>query len=370
VKEGDPIIVNTPEGKFKATAGAINPGETPEAEPTVTASTPLGDVEVPLRDVNGLPKDYETAREAHGAPLEQMPQAIADTTLWRRPAPTHDLFAAIRGMGGIRTVGADGKANDAGEKLKDAKKQPGLVNNKAGQDPDKVREALQQDGWFGANGGDTTDDLFELIGKQARGQRVFHPDTQDAEALAQREDIDQQMQAAGVSHADSKQVAAAKLARWRGEQVRRNSPQAEAYRKRLAELGIELSPDATLDDLRDAVAEREAILSADASHPMPEGYEDLLQNDAERSVPADLLYDHAILNADEHEWLASADRGPRGVEGEAPGDAGVGAETGPGSGDAEEAEHPGEHSEVGGEDAREPHQAQLTSQPQSRPTAS
>lgn len=277
------------------------------AGPTLTVSTPAGDVAVPTAQAVALPGAYETARVAHGAPLEQMPQAIADVSELRNAAPRgQTLFQAIRDLGGVRTKGPDGAPTEVG----DVRTQPGVVNNRTGLSPDGLREALQQRGWFGefdqsqtapesgttAKPGDSLDDLTALMRQEASGRanRVYHPT--EADQQVRRSDLEDQMQQAGVGLAEPLPVASAKLAAWRAEQVKQRSPQMAALHQRADFLGVEAKPDATYDDLLADVLEREAI-QGEASATLADHDEDL---------------EYAEFTPDEHEWLSAAGRGAEG----------------------------------------------------------
>jgi hypothetical protein len=140
---GDPVLFQTPEGIAHGTVV----GETPDRQKVI--DTPAGRVVIPPNEAVPLPKDYEGERIAHGAPLEQMPHAIADVGELRAAAPKgYSLFQAMKDLGGIRTKDADGSPTDAGEVLNGVRR-PGLVNNKTGLSPDAMRAALQERGWFG-----------------------------------------------------------------------------------------------------------------------------------------------------------------------------------------------------------------------------
>lgn len=284
-------------------------------------------------NIHALPAAYESARHAFGAPLEQMPQAIEDVRELRKAAPKDDdLFKAIKRLGGVRSVEPDGRPNDVAEILQPdetGKRRipPGLINNKTGLTPDQMREALQGHDWFGQAGdgprkGDHVDDLYELMRQQASGARVYHP-FEDQGGRERRADLEDQMGRAGVAAGDKPPVAAAKLAAWRAEEVKRRAPAMDDLMARAGELGVAVRKGATRDEIQADVLEREAILAADDVLP-PEGYEELVADEIERAFDPEQRYELAVLAADEHDWLAHPDRGSRGAAGEDEGHADLG----------------------------------------------
>lgn len=268
--------------------------------------TPAGVAKVPADQVQALPDAYEAPRIAAGAPLEQMPQAIADTSEWQKAAPPKQtLFQAMKDLGGIQSRDSNGVPDGDVVQALDGVRRSGLINNKSGLTPDGMREALQERGWFGetdisqatggeaaARPGDDINDLFDMMGREASGQKVYHPADETPQILARRADLDAQMQAAGVASNDPLPVGAAKLAAWRAEQTAKLSPSMEALRDRAQQLGVEADPDATHDALLHDVVEREAIQD-DANGETADHYEN--QVDAQ-------------LTPEEHEWLAAAGR--------------------------------------------------------------
>lgn len=327
---GDPVLFQTPEGIAHGTVIGQNPDH------QVVVDTPAGPVTVPPDQAVPLPKDYESERIVHGAPLEQMPQAIADAAELRQAAPKgYSLFQAMKDLGGIRTKEPDGSPIGDVADVLDKVRRPGLVNNKTGLTPDAMRAALQERGWFGAfdqsqgaedfgeaKPGDDLNSLYEIMRREAAGKKVLHPS--ESGSGERRADLEDQMRQAGVALSDAPETAAAKLAAWRGEQVLARSPQTEALRERATELGLKPRDGAPYDEILADVLEREA-LSDEADGWTWDHGEDRTDS---------------VLTSDEHEWLTAAGRRPEGERDPAfPAPAALG-ETGDRPGAQEGAEEP------------------------------
>lgn len=155
------------------------------------------------------------------------PYAMEDVMRARAPMPKDQtLFDAIRAMGGIKDVGGDVNQIMAG--YKNPRFQKRLVNPN-GLDPDQVRANLQEDGWFGkfedqygpdaqevgSYPGDDTRDLYDLMDREARGQPVYHPESQVPAELESRRLLDEDFGRAGIGANDSNEVAAQKLTDYR-----------------------------------------------------------------------------------------------------------------------------------------------------------
>lgn len=178
--------------------------------------------------------------EAPQLPPEVLPHeleaATTDVRDAREPLPNlPSLLKSIGQDGGIRTRDANGEPTKEGGEiealLKDYKNpafQRRVINNETGKPPDQIRESLQQQGWFGPNAdrgpnasvtgsypGDDIQDMYDMIDREARGDKVYHPESGMDEALHGREGIDEELTRAGVSTSDSTAVAARKLAEWR-----------------------------------------------------------------------------------------------------------------------------------------------------------
>lgn len=288
---------------------------------TPIITTPGRAHRVPTKAMAVLPEDIETARMAEGAPLEQMPQALADAETWKQGAPkSPDLLKELHAKGGLRTVDPlTGKPYDVADLL-DADKgtapgsrkrgtgaMPGLINNKTGLTPEAAREYLRDRGWFGPqeDAGADVDQFAELLRRRMAGERDLHPGDEHRAARQGWTDINEQMTLAGVGAKDDLPTAAAKLARWRGEQVRAELPAGRELIDRAEVLGVEVRDGAPTDEVLADVLEREAIIAADegfVDDGMLDYYEERL--DAE-------------LTSEEHDWLYAATRGAGDLEGEA-----------------------------------------------------
>ena len=305
---GTPVLADTAAGLVHGTVTDVAEDGSPVIQ------TAVGPVAVDPRKVTPLPVDYEAQRVAHGAPLEQMPQAIADVGEYQRAAPKdYNIFQAMKDLGGIRNQRPDGSPEGDVKQILDKVRYPALVNNKSGLSPDEMRAALQQQGWFGefdqgqqaeqdgwsvAKPGDDINELYELMRRQAAakssGKPVLHPSNETAETTARRAELDQQMNEAGVQRTDAPDMAAAKLAAWRGQQVLASGPDMEALHERADQLGVRRRVDTPYEDLLHDVLEREAI-QAESDGWTGDHYENL---------------EDAVLSSEEHEWLTAAGRSP------------------------------------------------------------
>jgi hypothetical protein len=84
--------------------------------------------------------------------------------------PPPDIIDAIRQFGGIKDVGGDLRARGLNEKR-------GIINNKNGLDPDKMREYLAEAGYLGGDtegavSGTTIRDMMDRIDQSLAGNRV------------------------------------------------------------------------------------------------------------------------------------------------------------------------------------------------------
>lgn len=139
------------------------------------------------------------------------------------------LFDTIRELGGIRDDRGDVRQIMQGYKSPRFKKR---VVHEGGQHPDKIREALQEKGWFGptdfnaetgTRSGDDIRDLYDMMDREARGEPVYHPEDRatDGEMDADlRRSLDEELDQAGIKDSDTDEVAAEKLAEYRAKQER------------------------------------------------------------------------------------------------------------------------------------------------------
>lgn len=111
----------------------------------------------PEGGVPELPSFYEP-----GAVFDREVDAIGDTEI-----ETSSLLATIRRLGGIRADGiSDGELERLGVRESGT---TGLVNNRGGLSPDRMREALAEEGLLPSDS--TVDDLFQAIEGEMRGGR-------------------------------------------------------------------------------------------------------------------------------------------------------------------------------------------------------
>ena len=263
-----------------------------------SSTAPAGPETIPTKP----PADYEQARQAEGAPPEQMPQAIADFKEWKSAAPKgYSLFQAIKDMGGIKLKGDDGSllaGPDAAGVLKDIKR-PGLVS-KTGMSPHLMASALADRGWFGPNPGDPAEAFMTALEREAGAgkdpsAKVYHPEATTREAIERRALLDADMAGAGVTRQDSPAEAAAKLAAYRQEMQTQASPEMDALRARADLAGVTHVPGMTYDEMLHDVVKAESA----------QGEQDGWATDHNER----LLDDH-ILTPEDHQWLTAAGRSP------------------------------------------------------------
>jgi|GEM_PF-3067345 len=219
--------------------------------------------------------------------LDQAGKDVADArgAPQARPArPEGSLFDAIRDKGGIRDDRGDVAQIMQGFKGEAFKKR---VVNPDGLAPDEMRRQLQADGWFGgeprhgANAmetgnypGDDIQDLYDLMDREARGEKVYHPDhvpadrTVDYEAQRAR---DEEMDRAGVEPGDSPDVAARKLAEYRASEEA--DFHAREDQRKLDEAVSGGLSDQELEDLYGHGYPREAAEDVAGGQEAPSGHE-------------------------------------------------------------------------------------------------
>lgn len=247
--EGRPVDVSP----IMATDPAL--GEPPVGDPRFTAP-----VETPERDAGPLSDAPPTAPNS-----DQISQAASDIAQSSAVLPKDpSLFNAIRGLGGIKT--RDGKGNlsseggDIADLLKDQTNN-GVINNKRGMRPDDMRSALREQGWFGKREDQGADmqDLYDLVDREARGEKIYHPDSPTAAARQSKADMAQQLTEAGVSEADSPAEAARKLAGYRLSQADHEGSALAYWRQKADDLGVEYEATDTPEDVMAAVTEAKAV---------------------------------------------------------------------------------------------------------------
>ena len=189
------------------------------------------------------------------------PYALEDVARSRQPLPkAPSLFDRIRELGGIKDDGQ----GDVNRIMRDYRR-PGMrvlnsnepmarrVVRPDGLSPERIRAALQGEHWWGkfedqygpdaqpvgSYPGDDIRDLYDLMDRQARGEPVYHPESQVPSEIEYRRQLDEDMGRAGVGASDSDTVAARKLANYRQTEL---ADQAAWERSQAAHQGI--SPEA------------------------------------------------------------------------------------------------------------------------------
>lgn len=189
-----------------------------------------------------------TATEGFGespptASYESLPgyqAALDDVKLMEGPEPTDTtIMQAIRQMGGLRTKDANGNPTpEGGDIMNVIGDNPGhvmnVVNNarrgdistaaaQAGKKPgvplDEAVTRLKGQGWLHPDADEN--DLLDLIDRHVnRGETIYHPESEVGQMQAYRDLLDREFTEAGITRADSREEAAAKLAQYRETQGR------------------------------------------------------------------------------------------------------------------------------------------------------
>jgi hypothetical protein len=196
-------------------------------------------------------------------PPEALEAARQDVALARGGVPSEEnepsLFQTIRKLGGIKMKdGAGNPMMGAPEIRQIMDTNRSLTNNgPRGRAPDMMREALEERGWFGNREVGQTDlaDLHALIEREASGNKVYHPESKTAQTLEYHARLNEDLDHAGVTRADSPEDAAHKLAVYQAER----SAQDEAWRTAGSTAGLDLPEDATPEEVLAAAIERDAI---------------------------------------------------------------------------------------------------------------
>lgn len=326
-----------PEAGIVAPPGTPVAGEAPQEpqENGAPAAAPP-----PAEPLNPALVEAEAASKAAQQPVapDALEQARKDVALDASAPPRGEtIYQAIRRLGGMPNRDSNGKSEDFADFV-DSRAQPGMINNKAGLSVDGMRQALQDEGWFGAQPddgttterpGDSINDLTELMRRQRAGQSVFHPDSTTAADYAGRAALRQEMTQAGIAADDPPDVKATKLAQFREERSAEDGSMI-ALRARADDLGVPHDAASSYPELLGDVIVREAIQNEgrenwDGWEPTADHAEGLI-HDQLSPAERQLLLEHG-LSAEDHEWLSHPDRGPVGEQ-EVPGGA-QGAGEGP-----------------------------------------
>jgi len=193
-----------------------------EGRPVRAAEQFETDSRRPLREGETIAPPI-TAERAGTIPIEDIDYAREVVRLARgetdEATAGGDILSAIRSLGGVSLRDANGQMTREGGELavvmQDARLPPGVINNRTGMRPDYMREALAQDGWFGVGrdaGEVDIQDFYDLFGRAAQGERVTRAEDGPRSAYGKKE-AQADLTAAGISAADSPDVAAGKLAR-------------------------------------------------------------------------------------------------------------------------------------------------------------
>lgn len=178
--------------------------------------------------------DKRVDRGALGRESFENPPKIARVIGSSKQEKPRDLFQAIRSFGGIKINDLKGYVTREGGEVRNALKDirtTGLINNRTGMTPDYMREALQQDGWFGVRS-DQGADIDEFYEALRQGKSYRHP------------------QDTGGRPGD-------KTAQQIFEQ---NEDHINGLQRRANDLGIRYQRDWGATELEDAILEREGML--------------------------------------------------------------------------------------------------------------
>lgn len=181
------------------------------------------------RDVGEPTEDAAFVQRELGRALEvaewDVERALGDIAAVRAGATQRplDLVEAIKAMGGIRIVDAQGRVTSEGGDVRaifDKRYPPGLVNNKTGIPVDGVRERLQEEGWLRPWDGEgenptSTNDVLDLLGQWKSGKKPRHLADETEDLTPVKDEI----KAAGIAKADTDEVAAFKLAQHRAQRA-------------------------------------------------------------------------------------------------------------------------------------------------------
>lgn len=176
----------------------------------------------------------------------------------------------IRGMGGIQMVRPDGVPTVGAGDLRQifgGRKMSGLIDNRRGQPPDRVRETLAERGWFGGNPTDdvastTVNDLTDMIDKDVNGRPQYHEGRVETQMLRDRQALRSEVNRAGVSRRDSLPVATEKLARFRAE----NEAEEAEWNTRAKQAALGVPEGAKPEDILTAAIERDGQKAYDAGY--------------------------------------------------------------------------------------------------------
>jgi hypothetical protein len=274
VEAGEPQL--TPEQEAGQRAIPVEAAQAAsEGQPPNVVGEKLGEPGKVAERGTAPPEHAQSVTEA--APVETptfgpsptLAQATADVAEHRTARPAKDtILQAIKKLGGLKVADAEGRPTlgpDVQGALAGMEKKPrGLINNETGLTPERMHEALSEQGWFGH--GDVHDEaLVQALEKQARGEDVYHPDSGLAEAHARRAQLDEEMTKAGVKRSDPASVASLKLSHYR-EVEQRIAERMDTLKSRADQIGVAHTAATSYDELLGDILEREAIQGDATAH--------------------------------------------------------------------------------------------------------
>jgi hypothetical protein len=247
----------TPDGKFlnreealswvNANEGRVRPAENMDGrldaldyreqvpETARSVGAPQISDSMPAQPITAAARAFKPIKQG---PLEAIPdnlveQAHYDVKQASAALPNEpSLFTRIRQLGGMRLHDNAGNLTKEGQDvtrvLTDVR-QPGLISAN-GLRPDQVLSVLREEGYFGprADRGVDLQELYDMLDSEARGQKVYHPDSGMAGALAARADLQREFSEAGILPHDSPASAAKKLADYRYQAMTADAEESAA----------------------------------------------------------------------------------------------------------------------------------------------
>lgn len=166
------------------------------------------------------PANSEEAELMRGIDKNTLANATSDVIeTSKAPESPESLFDVARSLGGIKPSIVGGKETAESAAVR-ARLPLNAKNGKSQSTWETFMETLNQRGWLRhqANGGEHPDDLIEALDQEASGKKYYHPEDDSAERLQRRDQIEQEMNEAGIQAGDSHIKKVAKLANYRSKQ--------------------------------------------------------------------------------------------------------------------------------------------------------
>ena len=220
--------VITEEPAWMQKPGVIPLNKTMEAREGTIAVPPAPEegIEAPSPPLSHVEGEYEPNSEDHANARN-----VLDYLKGGLPKYVGEDFAGwLKDHGGINVKGPDGKVTQEGQViskiLKDTNPQLRkiLTNGKYNRPEDVLRRA-QQDGWFGPHvessdrtmetgsyPGDSMSDLYELLERHARGEKIMKPGADYSDDIAHFNALQEDTDRAGISASDDEATQHNKLA--------------------------------------------------------------------------------------------------------------------------------------------------------------